>query len=138
MSRGIPLTDGDREPWLIDIHNHIKQLVSQNQHCVVTCSALKQSYRNILLYGTHHGQQHNSAIDDQSALNTTFVYLKGSKEKLIKQIETRKNHFMPVTLLDSQLATLEEPTECRHVVMNIDRKIEDIVSSLVDYVHSIE
>lgn len=93
MSRGEALNDEDRWPWLKDFS---RAMVSQPTHCVGACSALKKSYRVCL-----------SAEAQEPVL---FVYLEGNKALLEQRMSARTEHFMPTTLLDSQLATLEIPT----------------------------
>jgi gluconokinase len=88
MAAGIPLTDADRAPWL--------DLIAAELHrpVVVACSALKRAYRDRLR---------------RDAPDLTLVYLHGSRELLAERMGGRRGHFMPTTLLDSQLATLEPP-----------------------------
>jgi gluconokinase len=95
MSKGIPLDDADRWPWLHAIARAIDAELAAGRSSVVTCSALKRSYRDILI-----GPRKNVAL----------VYLQGSHALLAERMRNRAGHFMPPSLLDSQLATLEEPT----------------------------
>ncbi|MBV8616431.1 MAG: gluconokinase [Acetobacteraceae bacterium] len=95
MSKGIPLDDADRWPWLHAIARAIDAELAAGRSAVVTCSALKRSYRDILI-----GPRKNVAL----------VYLQGSHALLAERVRNRAGHFMPPSLLDSQLATLEEPT----------------------------
>ena len=92
MSLGIPLTDEDRQPWLQELRQII-QSYQQKKGLILACSALKTSYRQLL------------SINDQ----VDFVWLKVDRETLQKRLNQRKNHFMPESLIDSQLSTLEEP-----------------------------
>lgn len=103
MASGTPLTDEDRWPWLDSIHSW---LVEQNQagaRAVVTCSALRRTYRDVL-------RAHD--------LPLSFVHLDAPYEVLKARMSSRPGHYMPVSLLDSQLATLEvlEPDEPGFVV----------------------
>ena len=95
MTAGIALTDADRAPWLEAIAGWIR--AHQESGGVVTSSALKRRYRDILRTGG----------------NVWFAHLHGDREVLAERMKTRKGHFMPVSLLDSQLADLEplEPDE---------------------------
>jgi len=95
MSKGIPLDDADRLPWLHAIARAIDAELAAGRSAIVTCSALKRSYRDILI-----GPRKNVAL----------VYLQGSHALLAERMRNRVGHFMPPSLLDSQLATLEEPT----------------------------
>ena len=90
MSRGEPLTDADRAPWL-DLVGQVLQAPGT----VVACSALKRLYRDRIRAG--------------AGGPVVFLYLRGQRETLLQRMAARPGHFMPVSLLDSQLATLEEP-----------------------------
>jgi carbohydrate kinase (thermoresistant glucokinase family) len=104
MSQGIPLEDRDRWPWLQRLRAHIQTLQQQGQSAVVTCSALKQSYREVL------------KPNDQEAIR--FVYLQGSAATLSARLRERQQHFMKAEMLESQLDTLEEPDGA--IVIDID------------------
>ena len=90
MSAGIPLDDADREPWLREIG---ARMAAAPGTMVIGCSALKRAYRDIIR---------------AAAPDTVFVHLRGTRELLAARMAARPDHFMPVSLLDSQLATLEE------------------------------
>ena len=94
MSKGVPLDDADRQPWLKAIAVAIDRALSERRSAVVACSALKRSYRDIII-----GERHNVVL----------VYLQGSRELIGARVAKRKGHFMPPSLLDSQFAALEEP-----------------------------
>lgn len=108
MSAGIPLTDEDRAPWLADIATWATEQAAQGKNTIITCSALKKQYRNAL----------------RTALRTApgrviFLHLTGSKELIADRMTHRRGHFMPTTLLDSQLATLE-PLEAEELGFTLD------------------
>jgi gluconokinase len=115
MRAGTPLTDADRLPWLRSISDWIS---AAETDVVLTCSALRRSYRDVLR---------------EADARVRFVHLHGSRELLAKRMGARQGHFMPLTLLDSQLATLEElqPDEDGTVV-SIDGTPEEIASSALD------
>lgn len=92
MASGHPLTDDDRWPWLHAIAEWIAEHVSAGRGAVVACSALKRSYRDIL-----------------RGPGVVFVYLAGDRATIARRIGGRHGHFMPESLLDSQLAALEPP-----------------------------
>ncbi|MCF3640825.1 gluconokinase [Rhizobium sp. TRM95111] len=116
MSRGIALTDDDRWPWLDVIGGEIAAGVARGKGIVVSCSALRRTYRDRL----------RSAAGGPLA----FVFLKGSRELLLTRMQARKDHFMPVSLLDSQLATLEDPSgEPGVVTVDIAAPIAAIVTA---------
>ena len=94
MASGIPLTDEDRWPWLHAIAAWIDETRRAGRHGIVTCSALKRSYRKILIDGRP---------------DVRLVYLKGDAELIGRRMAKRHGHFMPAALLQSQFDTLEEP-----------------------------
>jgi len=94
MSRGVPLADADRWPWLEAIAQWIDERCAAGEHGIVSCSALKRTYRDRI-------------VGVRSRVR--LVYLKGNKEIIGQRLRARKNHFMPASLLDSQFSTLEEP-----------------------------
>ena len=114
MSQGIALTDDDREPWLTLLANHITQWELAGG-AVLACSALKQSYRDILSSTTEGVVK--------------FVYLKGDKEVLASRLRSRESHFMPDTLLDSQLATLETPKDA--ITVRLENTLDEIISDIL-------
>jgi gluconokinase len=101
MRSGTPLTDADRLPWLQRIAGEIDAWRRRGESGVVTCSALKRAYRDILIGG--HA-------------DVALVYLKGSRALIENRMKARHAHFMPVALLDSQFATLQEPMPDEHPI----------------------
>jgi gluconokinase len=95
MAAGIPLTDDDRQGWLIAIAARLREARRAGVGLVVSCSALKRRYRDLL----------RSAGD----ADVRFVYLAGSRALIEERMGKRQGHFMPASLLDSQLSILEEP-----------------------------
>jgi gluconokinase len=117
MAAGIPLTDAYRAAWLRAIAKRIHLAKEAGEGLVVSCSALKRSYRALLR--TEGGE-------------IQFVFLRGSRELLSDRLQNRKGHFMPPSLLDSQLATLEEPTaDERAIVCDIADTPEQIVAQII-------
>lgn len=119
MASGQPLTDDDRWPWLDAIGLWIDEQRLANANAIVTCSALKRTYRQRLLHGRPDVQ---------------LVYLKGSRSLIADRISRRRNHFMPAKLLDSQFSTLEEPLgHERPLVVNVamppNRVVERILTA---------
>ena len=118
MRGGTPLTDADRLPWLRRIAQEIDGWRARSQSGVVTCSALKRAYRDILIGGR---------------ADVTLAYLKGSRALIQRRMAARHEHFMPLALLDSQFATLEEPAPDEHaIVVDIGGSPESIVSQLIE------
>ena len=120
MRAGTPLTDADRLPWLRAIAAQIDQWRSAGVHGVVTCSALKRAYRDIL-------------IGDRP--DVRLVHLKGEHTLIADRMAARQGHFMPASLLDSQFATLEDPAPEENAISIWIGKppellVEDIVAAL--------
>jgi len=115
MKSGQPLTDADRAPWLTAIAEVINGWRSRGECGVITCSALKHSYRRII-------------IDDRR--DVRLAYLEGSRELIAERLAARQGHFMPASLLDSQFAT-EPPGPDEHpIIIRIDRPIEEIAERI--------
>ncbi|MBR0776442.1 gluconokinase [Bradyrhizobium diazoefficiens] len=117
MRAGHPLTDEDRWPWLNAIADEIERVCKRGEQVIIACSALKHTYRDVLLRGR----------DD-----VRFVFLKGTQELIADRLAHRKGHFMPPGLLTSQFDTLEPPEPSEHVIMaSIDETVEAIVDGIV-------
>jgi gluconokinase len=101
MSRGVPLTDADRLPWLKSVAAEIDTFRRAGRSVVFACSALRHRYREILT-GGHPDVQ--------------VVYLKGTRELIGDRLQQRRDHYMPPSLLPSQFAALEEPTSDEHAL----------------------
>jgi gluconokinase len=117
MALGIPLTDKDRLPWLSALATRTREAKLAGKGLVIACSALKRSYRDILR---------------AEAPELRFIYLKGDRALVATRLAGRRGHFMPASLLDSQFATLEEPSPEENAwVCDISRASQDIVNDLV-------
>ena len=120
MSAGHPLTDEDRWPWLNAIADEIERICTARGHVVIACSALKRTYRDVLLRGR----------DD-----VRIVFLDGTQQLIAHRLALRKDHFMPPGLLDSQFRTLEPPGPDENALdvsidAGVDAIVDDIVSKL--------
>ncbi|MCI1675725.1 MAG: gluconokinase [Ancrocorticia sp.] len=123
MRAGIPLTDDDRWPWLDTIVEWTAQEDGAGKNTVVTCSALKRSYRDRLR---------------RAPGRTFFVHLTGSPELLAQRMAGRTGHYMPTSLLPSQLATLEElGAEEPGFAVGIDARTEGIVARIEQKLHEV-
>jgi len=117
MRSGTPLTDADRIPWLHKIAEEIDGWRARRESGVLTCSALKRAYRDILI---------------GNRPDVTLVYLKGSHDLIRQRMAARHEHFMPVALLDSQFETLEEPTPDEHpIVVDVGGRPAGIADEIV-------
>lgn len=117
MRDGISLTDEDRKPWLRLLADKIK-LWEASGGAVLACSSLKQIYRN-LLSSTTTGV-------------VKFIYLKGDKAVLHSRLTNRESHFMPESLLDSQLQALEPPVEA--ITVLIENSLDVMISKILQEV----
>jgi gluconokinase len=118
MTAGIPLTDEDRHGWLLAIATRLREARRAGTGLVISCSALKRKYRDLL----------RSAGD----ADARFVYLAGDRALIADRLANRRGHFMPTSLLDSQLATLEEPSPDEGAwTCDIRETPESIVARLV-------
>lgn len=113
MRHGIPLTDADRAPWLQALRALISNWLSAHKNAVLACSALKQSYRDIL----------------QISPEVWIVYLRVSPEVLRQRLRERHGHFMTEAMLQSQLADLEEPKGA--VIIDADALPAAIVAEII-------
>jgi gluconokinase len=118
MAAGIPLTDDNRRGWLNRIADRLGDAKRAGIGLVVSCSALKRIYRDLLR--------------SVGSADVRFVYLAGSHELLVTRLATRRGHFMPPSLLKSQMAILEEPSPDEHAwVCDIRETPDAIVADLV-------
>jgi gluconokinase len=120
MAAGVPLTDDDRAPWLAAVGRWIDEREMERSSSVVTCSALRRAYRDALRAGRS---------------SVWFVHLAAPRDELAARMAQREGHFMPVSLLDSQLATLEplaldEPGTTIDAIAPPDELAGGIVESL--------
>ena len=116
MSAGTPLSDADRWPWLHAIAAVIDTWRAEGASGIVTCSALKRAYRDILI---------------GNRPDVRLVHLAGDKPLIAARMAARKGHFMPTALLDSQFATLEPPgAEENPIVVDIGPDAEAIVAEV--------
>ena len=118
MSRGQPLTDDDRWPWLDRLRTEIDGWLKQDRRVVLTCSALKASYRERL---------------SPNAGGVSFVYLQADQDLIAGRLAERKGHYMPASLLESQVAALEPPEEA--ITIDAKRPLEEIVDELLRLVN---
>lgn len=122
MTAGQPLTDADRFPWLQAIAARIDDVCGKSERLVISCSALKRAYRDILIH---------------ERSDVRLVYLEGSRALIADRLAKRKNHFMPAGLLDSQLSALEPPVASeRPIIVSIDAPVEAIVANIVSALKS--
>ena len=112
MRNGIPLTDADREPWLESLRSLIVAWIAAGKSGVLACSALKQAYRDRLMVGA----------------SVRVVYLKADRELLRERLLLRRGHYMKEGMLESQIATLEEPADA--IVLDARLSVTDTVREI--------
>ncbi|POG64000.1 hypothetical protein GLOIN_2v1679725, partial [Rhizophagus irregularis DAOM 181602=DAOM 197198] len=131
MKSGIPLDEEDRVPWLNAVKNEFINIskTSSKPYIFVACSALKYNYREFL-----------RNVPDNNDIKVWFLYLKGSKELLQQRIIERKDHFMKLNMLESQLNTLEEPnpdSEERIIIIDISKEVDKIKEEILEKISMI-
>lgn len=115
MGAGEPLTDEDRQPWLERLRRRIEEVREEGRRYVLACSALREAYREKLRAGDPAGE-------------LVFVLLDGSRELIAERMGRRKGHYMPLSLLDSQLATLERTKDL--IAVRIEPPVEEIARGI--------
>lgn len=119
MAAGHALTDEDRWPWLAKIAGWIQAHAAAGRPGIVTCSALKKSYRDVL-----RGDE------------VVFVYLAGTRDEIARRLTARHGHFMPESLLDSQFAALEPPTPEEHAItLDIANSSTSLADRVIEQLH---
>ena len=111
MKNTLPLTDKDRESWLLNLNKLIAKW-NHEDGAILACSALKEKYRSILAAGN----------------NVSFVFLEGDQKLISKRLESRKGHLFPIELLQSQYDILEIPTD--GIRVTVDGPPEDVCKEI--------
>jgi gluconokinase len=124
MAAGIPLNDADRWDWLILLRDQaLENLKHGSKGVVITCSALKKKYRDVIRTARLYDEDPNA--------NVHFVYLRADKGTLLARVRARQGHYMKDAMVESQFAALEEPdeTECKQLK---DVEIVDVKGTIQD------
>jgi gluconokinase len=117
MASGIPLTDEDRVQWLRALATRLREAKDDGTGLVMSCSALKRSYRDVLRGG---------------AADVQFVFLKGQRALIAERLAARRGHYMPAALLDSQFAILEKPSPDEGAwLFDIREAPDDLVADII-------
>ncbi len=117
MSQGIPLTDEDREPWLIELNQKVvAKHVAEKKTVILACSALKAEYRTKII-GEYSSQ-------------VQIIYLRGDYKTIFERLQNRKGHFFDPKLLQSQFATLEKPQEGEAWTFDITASPESLIEQI--------
>lgn len=118
MRAGNPLTDADRGPWLELIADWVDQRLDAGQNGVITCSALKRAYRDVINRREH---------------GVVFIYLDGSRETVALRLASRHGHFMPPHLLKSQFEDLDRPAPDEPAIsVGVDAPPQQIVDAVIE------
>lgn len=112
MRSGTPLTDGDRWPWL----DAVAAALADRAPAIVGCSALKWAYRDRIRAG--------------AGGPVRFVHLAGSRDLIARRMAARKHHFMPLSLLDTQFATLEAPDAAEALTLDIALPVSALLEAI--------
>ena len=112
MAAGVPLTEDDREPWLQALQDLVRSLEDRREPAIVACSALTRSFRRRLR---------------DASPNVRYVYLRAERALLEERLHDRRGHYMKAEMLESQLRTLEEPSDAIVIEVGSDdpRKVVD-------------
>ena len=122
MAAGTPLEDSDRQGWLLLLQDLLRKAAKEKRGLVLSCSALKQRYRDVLRAGDP---------------DLAFVHLQGERDLIAQRMAARSEHFMPLSLLDSQFQALEPlGKEESGIVVDIRREPEEMVDDVVQWLHS--
>jgi carbohydrate kinase (thermoresistant glucokinase family) len=136
MAAGQALTDLDRWPWLLRVRDWIHGRIDAGEPGVITCSALRRSYRDVLRGQAVDGSGLAPDADLAASAGNgaeVFVYLRGSREVIGHRLASRHGHFMPSALLDSQFAALEEPgPDENQLTVDIGPEPAEIMQTIID------
>ena len=122
MQAGIPLTDENRQGWLLALAAQLRDARDRNRGVVLTCSALRRRYRDVLRSGD---------------ASIRFILLHGNTALLRERLNARTGHYMPVSLLDSQISTLETPSPDENAwSYDAQQTPEEIVNAIIVRLHT--
>lgn len=116
MSGGLPLDDDDRTPWLYRLAEELAARDREGRSTVLACSALKKRYRRLLTEGLGEAQ---------------IIYLKGNAALFAERLGWREGHFMPPSLVASQCADLEEPTDEEALILDCRLSLDELVAAIL-------
>lgn len=145
MARGEALTDQDRFPWLLKLHEAIAKERRLSSNAIVVCSALKRLYRQILLHGSQAIASASASpscpaqeVPPPCLPGVYFLFLHGDYELIHQRVAARQGHYMRAGMLQSQFAALEPPgAEERVLPVDIRRGVGDIAAEVVSSLRSL-
>lgn len=130
MTNGIPLSDMDRWDWLIILRDEaIRRLAEGNKGVVVTCSALKRKYRDVIRVARYF----------EPNIQVHFIYLAATEEALLERVARRQNHYMGANMVRSQFRDLEppKPEETDVISIDVSGSLDEIKTSALDKVKGV-
>lgn len=130
MRTGVPLTDADRWDWLTQLRDEsMRRLADGARGVVVTCSALKRKYRDVIRVAAYYN----------SNILIHFIYLDAPEQVLLQRVSARQGHYMGASMVQSQFDILERPAEDEKDVFSIDvsRSIEEVKQDALAQVHEV-
>jgi gluconokinase len=147
MSAGIPLEDADRWDWLTHLNKIAKDHLANNQSAIISCSALKASYRAILCEGMGEGlgegltgklaEEKTSPLAKGVQSNVRFIYLHGSTDTIGQRLKQRQHFFVGDDMLKSQFSTLEVPTKDEAFFVDVTQSVDEVVASCKTFISSV-
>ena len=147
MSAGIPLEDADRWDWLTHLNKIAKDHLANNQSAIISCSALKASYRAILCEGMGEGmgegltgklaEEKTSPLAKGVQSNVRFIYLHGSTDTIGQRLKQRQHFFVGDDMLKSQFSTLEVPTKDEAFFVDVTQSVDEVVATCKTFISSV-
>ncbi|WP_292008788.1 gluconokinase, GntK/IdnK-type [Chryseobacterium sp.] len=124
MALGLPLNDEDRIPWLQTLNSAIYAMQRTHAISILVCSALKQTYRNMLREGNE---------------GLYFIYLQGNFDVIAERLKNRNGHFFKAEMLKSQFDALEEPVNDHNDIgyISIDKPLEQTIEDALDFINGV-
>ncbi|WP_218418839.1 gluconokinase [Alteromonas lipotrueae] len=143
MSAGIPLEDADRWDWLTRLNKIAKDHLANDQSAIISCSALKASYRAILCEGLSKELTGRQAEEKKIPLaksvqsNVRFIYLHGSSDTIGQRLKQRQHFFVGDDMLKSQFSTLEVPNKDEAFFVDVSQSVDEVVEICKTFISSV-
>ncbi|XP_038161496.1 probable gluconokinase isoform X1 [Cyprinodon tularosa] len=142
MARGEPLTDQDRFPWLLRLHEIIERERCSGSDALIACSALKRLYRHILLHGSMSGAPticSHQTTSHSASPEVFFLYLHGDYDLIHQRMVARQGHYMKAELLRSQFDILEPPSEEENMLtLDIRKSLSEMILEVEKHIKSLK
>ncbi|XP_028313752.1 probable gluconokinase [Gouania willdenowi] len=141
MSRGDALSDQDRIPWLLKLHQLLQRELCAGSNALMTCSALKHHYRRVLLHGSRalSADPHHELLLSASP-DVYFLFLSGDTSLIQQRMMERKGHYMKAHMLTSQIKALEPPQsdEDNVLLLDVSRSISDLATDVQKHIKQLQ